>query len=433
MNEGVVAGILFLVMLSFAYIYVYRRTPLVFVVFFLVLFSQVPVLVSATFLDISYTYLIELEAYSSPSVGYLILGGFFIFDLFVFHAAFRFLPPAAEGYSTKRLSSNKLHLVSVMLLLIALLLLGHMLISTIPFFDSSVNKMNFWAGGARFPGLSILHNQIMVYAIVLGLINVFAQKTGKSSQIRTINFVTIMLLLGYLVLMGYKFGLLLQVIYLYFLPQLIDRASAGKLNFGSLALKVGALLAVLFGIVALVYMRRYGDADLVLEVAQQRLFVMEGQVWHVVMNDYLNGWGYLQQSFNGSTSFLDGMMRGVMGSEMYSHYSGMNVRLSNIYPAALFIKFDNVAVVVAVYMMVTLATALSGYMIYRNVRQVNFLLSILWMKIFFVLRGFASSVETGELFSFKSLLWVGLLAVVYLFMKVRAGFRRAHNREASIA
>ena len=414
---------MFLVLLAFAYIYVYRRTPLVFVVFFLVLFSEVPVLWSATFLDVAEVYISELEVYSSPSMGYWLLGAFFAFDLFVFYAVFRFLPSVEEGNSTKRLSSNQLHLASVVLLGIALVLLGHMLISTIPFFDSSVNKMNFWAGGARFPSLSVLHNQIMAYAIVLGMMSVFARRTGKPSRIGLFNLVTILLLLGYLVLMGYKFGLLLQVIYLYSLPLLIDRASAGKLHFGTIALKLGALLAVLFGVVALVYVRRYGDADVVLEVARQRLFVMEGQVWHVVMNDYLNGWGYLRQSFDDSNSFLDGMMRGVMSGDLYSHYNGMNVRLSNIYPAALFIKFDSVALVVAVYMMVTFATALSGYMIYRNVRQVNFLLSILWMKIFFVLRAFASSVDADELFSLKSLFWVGLLVMIYLIMAVRAGLR----------
>lgn len=399
-----------------AYLYVFRKNKFILAIYFFVFFEQIPLLFSAVYLDTFKVYMFELGDYSSQTLGFTILTFLLLTNLFILHWISNRKYIVSYRNHPVKLTPLRLYLILASVLLVTLALLGHLLVSDIPLFTSGINKGNFWESGARFKVFAWIHNQFLVYVLLIGLINAYASLQYKESKIPQVNSITLAIMLIYLVLMGYKFGLLLQVLYLYFLPTMLQKIIGGQINWHGVFFKVVFVILLLFIIVGFVYMRRYEEFDLVFFVLEQRLFVMEGQVWNVVLNDFLAGKTY----YAGSAMDLplDYIMNAYMDSSMYQHYSEQNVRLSTIYPAVLFLIFDNVVAIYAVYILLALVTGLTGYMFIRHVIRFNVIFSILWMKMYFIARHL-SDFDLDSAVNLSNSIWVIILLCAYLWIPIK--------------
>ncbi|HHB51784.1 MAG TPA: hypothetical protein ENK75_01885 [Saprospiraceae bacterium] len=231
----------------------------------------------------------------------------------------------------------------------------------------------------------------------------------------------------YMILMGHKFGQLLTLTYVFFLPILSYKALNKTLSINKLIF-LFIFIVFLFSIVVRAYfVRVYGDYAM--DIIEQRIFSMEGQVTYTAIQHYFHN--ELPNTYNqfinevkyvfGMTSSpvgMDYLMEKIMPSELLSTYQQLQVKLAQGYIGILLYLYHKIFLVLFIHCLFIGSYFFVGYQLLKNIFKFDFILVFLYLKLYFSFAVYYAQGYTDAIFNIKALLFVYILLLVYMIRKI---------------
>ncbi len=414
-----------LLLYFFSILYILKKEPLAIILFFFLLFSQTTNYISVYYLDRGGSFMRELGTYSIPAATSLYVWLFNIIALVAIFTIVHF------NRSSIRSLAYRIHAIHVpnlsfwigLFYILILLLVLNVLVSGSPLWLEGINKTTFWSI-AKFKFLKPLSSQISVIALFSGMFLVYNDTHGRSKTVKWSLVGVWLLLLFYLILMGHKFGQLLTITYMFFLPPLIYAALRGKLSFFKLSTIFLFFVSIFFVLVVNYFKTKYGDNAL--EIIQQRIFSMEGQltytaIMNYIHNDIPNGWEQFLTEIRYIFGFtdhakvgMDFLMNQTMPQNLLDAYEETDVKLAQGYIAMLLYLFNDILLILPIHILFILLYGFIGYLLLKSILRFDFIMTFLYLKLFFSFATYYAQAYTTAIFNIKSLIYVSLIILIYL-------------------
>ena len=313
--------------------------------------------VSVFYLDLGDKYVFESNLESIKSNSLVVLTLFYLssFVCFVFLYKTVYRRSYTESVVIKNwfenfnyISKGTIQLFLVCCVVYISVLLVHLFISGVPLI-LGFGKGEFW-NYARIPSFQILHNQTSTLLFIAGFFYAYYKRSSEMvHDIKTnaLFKVVLYVFVIYIILMGYKFGGPLLYLFSFFVTSLILHALLVGFNLKLIVKYVVIFLILVIPIILYVYGVIMGLGDEATQLLFDRVFTLQGQVWHFIYNFVLSGAISVSDNqlvveltnvFNKSKETLTGMdytMSHLLPSARLNSYLDNGVRLSGGYPANL--------------------------------------------------------------------------------------------------
>ena len=288
-------------------------------------------------------------------------------------------------------------------------------------------KGQFWTY-AKIPQFNILHNQTSTVLLVLGFFFAYIKKyryNDKAYVALLKYFMPILLMyLIYVVLMGYKFGGPLLYMFSFFVSTLVFYALHHNFKIAAL-LKYTIIVAVLL-VPVILYMYAYilGYGENAAQLLFDRIFALQGQVWHFVFNEIQSGviqsdasqvYVEIENTYLHNSSYSSGiynLMQLIMPENRYSSYLEGGFRLSGGYPANLLTMFDSVLIISTKHLLFSFVIFVFHMNFAYHLCKLNLVRFVLWFKLALLSEGFLFMGDLNTIISVKSLVYLFLLFVI---------------------
>lgn len=417
--------------LYFLLIYlIFEKEPLVIVLFFFLILNQTTNYISVFYLDHGDIYMREIQSYSEKSYASLLLWFFNVTALFVIYFLIRItkqdLYKLLSRFYTLKIRYIKFW-IFLFYFIIGVLMLN-ILISGSPLWISSINKTTFWTI-AKFPFLKPLSSQISIIALFSGMFLLYINLHKKSSLLKVALYGVWIFLLIYLILMGHKFGQLLIITYMFFLPLLLYKSLIKKFPAKKILFIFSSIIAFFSLFVINYFKTKYGDAAF--DILQQRIFSMEGQLTYTAIQNYLqnqlsNGLEqlvieikYILGLIHDNTVIgMDYLMDRTMPDNLLEAYRETQVKLAQGYLAMLFYLFDNFFIVLFVHIVFILLYGFIGYLLLRSIFKYDFILTFFYVKIYFSFLTYYAQAYTTAIFNIKTLTYFFCIILITVIRQI---------------
>ena len=417
--------------LYFLLIYlIFEKEPLVIVLFFFLILNQTTNYISVFYLDHGDIYMREIQSYSEKSYASLLLWFFNVTALFVIYFLIRItkqdLYKLLSRFYTLKIRYIKFW-IFLFYFIIGVLMLN-ILISGSPLWISSINKTTFWTI-AKFPFLKPLSSQISIIALFSGMFLLYINLRKKSSPLKGALYGVWIFLLVYLILMGHKFGQLLIITYMFFLPLLLYKSLIKKFPAKKILFIFSSIIAFFSLFVINYFKTKYGDAAF--DILQQRIFSMEGQLTYTAIQNYLqnqlsNGLEqlvieikYILGLIHDNTVIgMDYLMDRTMPDNLLEAYRETQVKLAQGYLAMLFYLFDNFFIVLFVHIVFILLYGFIGYLLLRSIFKYDFILTFFYVKIYFSFLTYYAQAYTTAIFNIKTLTYFFCIILITVIRQI---------------
>lgn len=417
--------------LYFLLIYlIFEKEPLVIVLFFFLILNQTTNYISVFYLDHGDIYMREIQSYSEKSYASLLLWFFNVTALFVIYFLIRITKQDLYKLLS-RFYNLKIRYIKFWIFLFYFIigvLMLNILISGSPLWISSINKTTFWTI-AKFPFLKPLSSQISIIALFSGMFLLYINLRKKSSPLKGALYGVWIFLLVYLILMGHKFGQLLIITYMFFLPLLLYKSLIKKFPAKKILFIFSSIIAFFSLFVINYFKTKYGDAAF--DILQQRIFSMEGQLTYTAIQNYLqdqlpNGLEqlvieikYILGLIHDNTVIgMDYLMDRTMPDNLLEAYRETQVKLAQGYLAMLFYLFDNFFIVLFVHIVFILLYGFIGYLLLRSILKYDFILTFFYVKIYFSFLTYYAQAYTTAIFNIKTLTYFFCIILITLIRQI---------------
>lgn len=441
-------NLLFLLTYVFLYFYIYKKYAVLMIVFFYLFYGYLSMVVSVFYLDFGDIYAFEVGKKSVKSNSLLVMGSFYVSSIMLF--LFWYIRRERRLISSVNLipSTKRFYLKPAFILgflwfsffFIAIIYL-HLFYSGVPIFLGYAKGV-FWSY-ARFPFFQTFHNQTSTVLAVLGFyygyITLF-----RSSEIAYVKYtkyfkLVLFIYILYIVLMGYKFGGPLLYLFSFYLPFLIFYSFSNKLNLRGLFKYLFLFALFITPVIWYVYYEILGLKDGAWALIFDRIFALQGQVWHFIYHEISVGdlrpdisqlWIELKNSIfqdNIKNTGMNHLMHFIMPQERLTGYLEQGVRLSGGYPAYLLVIFKNKLVIILFHIIVTWLVFCAHFNFLLHLVKLNLIKFILWLKIALLSKGILFMGDLDTILSFKMVFYLFLVVVIFLFEESISNRKKALN------
>jgi len=410
---------------------IFRKEPLVIVIFFFPILKQTTNYISVFYLDHGDIYMREIQSYSEKSYTSILLWFFNVTALFVIYFLIRITKQDLYKLLS-RLYTLKIRYIKSWIFLfyfIIGILILNILISGSPLWISSINKTTFWTI-AKLQFLKPVSSQISIIALFSGMFLLYINlHNKKSSLLKGALYGVWIFLLVYLILMGHKFGQLLIITYMFFLPLLLYMSLIKKFPAKKIFFIFSCIIAFFSLFVINYFKTKYGDAAF--DIIQQRIFSMEGQLTYTAIQNYLqnqlpNGLEQLVIEIkyilglihNNTVIGMDYLMDRTMPDNLLEAYRETQVKLAQGYLAMLFYLFNNFFIVLFVHMVFILLYGFIGYLLLRSILKYDFILTFFYAKIYFSFLAYYAQAYTTAIFNLKTLIYFFCIILIHIIRQI---------------
>jgi len=425
---------LFLILYLFIYLFIYTKYSSLVVIFFYLFYGYLSMIVSVYYLDTGDIFAFEVAQDSYKSNSVIVLGTFYLTTLIMYLFLFKkkFTKKLYQNYKLNKfknrfyLTSNFIKGFLLFAFLYILLIYIHLIYSGIPIF-LGYGKGQFWEY-AKLPIFNILHNQTSTILLILGFmysyINNYKKKEKKYIQLSIYFKIILYIYLIYIVLMGYKFGGPLLYIFSFYLTSLIYYSIHNRFTVPQLIKYFTIFASLIIPIIIYVYYFILNFGDGAWQLLFDRIFALQGQVWHYIYNEIDNG--VLTANFNHlnieienalfsnhhEQSGINYLMQYILPENRLKSYLDGGVRLSGGYPANLFMIFDNIFVLYIIHLFFSYIIFIFHFNFFYHMLRLNLFKTILWFKLAFLSEGFLFMGDFNTLVSKRTLFYLSLLLLI---------------------
>ena len=423
-------GLLFLFIYIIILFYILFKDPLVYIAFYFLFSSQTFVYFSVVYLDQGGIFMYELGKVTTPSNTSIIVFLFNIIATIIILVLVRQKKGRLRDYlqivEQKQIPNIKYWVFSFYI--VVLILIIHIVISGSPLWVLTINKTTFWTI-AKFPFLSYVSSQITVIALFSGMFLLNNACQRKSKFIRDSLYGIYLLLLIYLVLLGHKFGLLIHVTVLFFMPLLMYQTLNEKFPIKKVISYALVFVSIILIPIIYYYTSRYGDAAFA--IMQQRIFALQGQLTYISIQKFIQGnivnglqklmieieyiFGLVGKDTYVGMKFL---MSQFMPPDYFRHYLANQVNLAGGYIAILLMLFNNLIVVLFIHASFVVMFFFSGYLLISSILKYDLLLTFIYLKIYFSFFSYYAQGYTTAIFNIKTLIYVYVLIMIMLLRRI---------------
>ena len=422
---------------------IFKKEPLAIVLFFFLILNQTTNYISVFYLDHGDIYMREIQSYSEKSYASILLWFFNVTALFVIYFLIRITKQDLYKLLS-RLYTLKIRYIKFWIFLFYFIigvLILNILISGSPLWISSINKTTFWTI-AKFPFLKPLSSQISIIALFSGMFLLYINLHKKSSLLKVALYGVWIFLLIYLILMGHKFGQLLIITYMFFLPLLLYMSLIKKFPAKKILFIFSSIIAFFSLFVINYFKTKYGDAAF--DILQQRIFSMEGQLTYTAIQNYLLNQlpnrleqlvieiKYILGLIHGNTVIgMDYLMDRTMPDNLLEAYRETQVKLAQGYLAMLFYLFNNFFIVLFVHIVFILLYGFIGYLLLRSILKYDFILTFFYVKIYFSFLTYYAQAYTTAIFNFKTLIYLFCIVLIHIIRQIYKKKRMIYRANTS--
>jgi len=414
--------------------YILKKEPLVIILYFFMLFNQTTNYISVFYLDKGDIYMRELGTYSIPAITSLYVWLFNMIALITIFSIIHFNKSSIRQlvYRVYTIHISNLTFWIGIFYIIIIILIINVLISGSPLWVESINKTTFW-NIAKFKFFKPLSSQISIIALFCGMFLVYNDIHYKSKTFKwSLRGIWVLILL-YMILMGHKFGQLLIITYMFFLPLLVYKILLEKLSFFKLSFQFFSIVSIFFILVVNYFKTKYGDYAL--EIIQQRIFSMEGQLTYTAILNYINNEipSGLNQFFT-EIKFIFGLtdntnvgmnylMNQTMPQNLLEAYEATDVKLAQGYIAMLLYLFNSILLAIPIHILFILLYGFISYFLLKSILRFDFIMTFLYLKLYFSFATYYAQAYTTAIFNIKNLIYIFIIILVYFNKKI------AHQRK----
>jgi len=419
-------GILFFVVYVVLLLYILFKEPLAFIGYYFLFFVQTFIYLSVVILDLGSVRMSELGAVSEPSHTSLIVFLFNIIATLIILALIRLKKRDLMRYllvfEQKKILNIKFWITGFYVIIFILII--NVIISGSPLWISTINKTTFWSI-AIYPFLSPMSSQISVIALFSGMFLLNNTTHKKSGLVKKLLYGVYIFLLIYLGLLGHKFGQLVVITVMFFLPLLIYQALKNTLQIK----KIISFLMIFFSLLTIpisnYFISKYGNAAL--DIIKQRIFAMQGQLTYISIRELFRG-----QMINGFDQFrieimyifglvsndtyagMTYLMSQYMPENQFSYYQALQVNLAGGYIAILLSLYNNIILVLFVHSIFIMLFFFTGYMLMVNILKYDLLLTFMYLKLYFSFYTYYAQGYTTAILNIKTLVYIYLIVLVVM-------------------
>ena len=429
-------NILFLLIYVCFYIYIYKKYPVLMIIFFYLFYGYLSMVISCFYLDFGNVYAFEVERTSIQSNGVILLGFFYLSSFLLFLFCYKRIEISLmRSFSLikfqKRIYLNPAFILGSLwfAFFFILIIYVHLFYSGVPLL-LGYGKGQFWSY-ARFPFFNALHNQTSTVLVVLGFLYGYIKefKYSDTAYTRYLKYFKFLLYIYimYIVLMGYKFGGPLLYLFSFYLSTLVFFSLRCKLKLRVLLKYLTLALAFFTPVIWYIYENIYGFNGAVGQIIFDRVFALQGQLWHFIYNDV--NLGIIQPNMDQLVveikyAFLgedirnvgiNHLMQFIMPEERLNSYYSNSVRLSGGYPAYWLVIFNNYAVILLCHFLFSWLVFFFHYKFLYHLINLNLIKFIIWFKLAMILKAFALMGDLHPILSGKTVFYLVLLLAIYLF------------------
>lgn len=426
-----IVNILLLLFHAVLLIFFLSREPLAFTAYFFLFFHQVTLYISVVYLDQGGIWMRELGRYSLHGVSSLIVFLFYTISTWVIVILIRVykgkLIRLLSLIESRRISNVYLWIIGFYA--IVTILIGHVIVSGSPLWVKTVGKNTVWEV-AKIPQLRYLSSQVSVIALFSGifLLNNVVKRKPVLFQIPM--FGIYLLLLAYLVLLGHKFGQLIIITVLFFMPLLTYYALLKKFPIKKVTVLGVIFVSLLWFPINNYFTSVYGEGTAI-DMIQERAFAMQGQLAHVAINDYISN----SLPFDINQLALE--FRAILGLNTHGRYVGMQylmsqymppsyfagylknkVNLAGGYIAMLLVLFNSLPLALLVHVVFVSAFFLVGFMLTSSILKYDLLLVFVYLKLYFSFYTYYVQAYTTAIINSETLIYIFLLFMIMVVRKM---------------
>ena len=414
--------------LSITY-YILRKETLVIVLFFSSFLMQLTSYISVFYLDHGDVYMAELDTYSKNSYISLLLLIFYISTTLIFYILYFLNKSKIINYkdNVKYVKLKNTNIWIIIFFVISIILIANIIVSGSPLWVEGINKTTFWTI-AKYNFLKPISSQIPAIALFSGMFLVYNHQHDKSKLISFALYMILFLLLSYLLLMGHKFGQLLNLIYMFFLPIMALKILNKTFNVNKIITILLLIISLLFIAVFNYYETKYGTNAF--SMIKQRIFAMDGQVIYISFTSYLNGEisnnfdqlileiEYIFGSHSDSYVGMKYLMDMYMQSSLFDFYEKESVMLAKAYIPILFHYFNSFIIALIVHILFIITYFFIAFQFLKYIIKFDFVLTFLYMKLYYAFLGYYAQGYTTIILNNKTLVYVLLILFIMMLRKI---------------
>lgn len=284
------------------------------------------------------------------------------------------------------------------------------------------DRFSYWRTNS-IPFLQPIHNQLSTLVFAVGLAFPFARRRPE----RYFALLLVLTALGYFVLQGEKFTALVQVLYSFAMPWLVRMfSSRSQKPSVKRALIIGiAIGSALGGLILYQYYTTFQASNPLANLSQR--IALQGHVWWGAYDNYTAGTLPVAPSDQlrreadalltlgnptpGVDTGMSYLMHVVAPTDLVERYRGQGIRFTMGYPAIGLVTVGPWGLLLFQVLAAGLAV-LVAMLILRGVRTANVLIAIVGYKLLYELNGVIGMGNLSEMLSGKTVLYVGLAALL---------------------
>lgn len=439
---------IFFVIYLILYMYIYKKYPQLIIIFFYLFYGYLSMVISVYYLDFGNIYAFEVAKYSYQSHSLLLLETIYISTFIMYVILFKQKEASFNKIFLGKIKNKKkfkikyIQVFLIFSLIYIFIIYIHMIISGVPLFLGE-HKGMFWEH-AKIPLFQVLHRQTSTVLFILGFfygyIKIF-QTNNKIYQNKLKFFKPILFIyILYIFLMGYKFGGPLQYLFSFYISYLLLLSMKKKFDLYSLFKYFIYLAMLVVPMVLFVYMYLNSYGDGAGKMLFDRIFALQGQVWHFIYHDVSHGIITpnlnqisleIDNLINHNHQFNSGMnhlMQYIMPQNRLNNYLEEGVRLSGGYPAILFVIFDNIFTIIIVNLLLAYIIFLFHINFLHHLLKLNLLKALLWFKVSLQSEGILFMADINSLFSVKVLFYLSILLLIKI-IEQKNSIRKLFNEK----
>ncbi len=430
-----ILNISILVLYLIFYVYVYKKYPIVIIAFFYLFYGYLSMVVSVFYLDIGNQWAFEVARNSMRSNSLVVL---FFFYISIFVGAIigykLLVAKTIVNHFASNINKSKIFLTPKFIFAFMVFSILYMMIMYIHLFYSGIpillgyNKGEFWSY-AKFPIFQVLHNQTSTILLILGFFYAYIKIYRDDNSKFTIFIFPLKGILWfyvmYIVLMAYKFGGPVLYLFSFYCSFLILSSIKEKFKLKSFFKYLFFFIILLIPLLYYVYFTILGFGNNAWQVIFDRVFALQGQVWHFIYNDISHGKirpdiSQLGRELSNAISHnypkdtgINHLMQLIMPQPRLDSYLNKGVRMSGGYPANLFAIFNNNYIIVLVHFILSSVVVFFHLKFIKHLIKLNLFKFVVWFKIAFLSKGF---LFMGDLNSILSTKTIFLLLIIILIL-----------------
>lgn len=332
---------------------------------------------------------------------------------------------------------------NIIVFLINILFILNLIVSGNVLTNSNISRFNFYTIYSKIGFIRILFYLVNPLSTVMGLNFIF----GRNKKIKVLSVINIIIMLIYARLTGNEFGVLLYIVFYFFLPTIINTLNSieNKRNWVRIFVKkykkyIGYAIC-LFGLVILVKINSFNHVNVFSKITESpigaflyRALGLQGDTWWATDKLVINGYKDTMQISNEFKAIFDETMKGQVGIQYLmklilpqtslNRYMWGGAELMSGYPALNIVMYGYIGSIFITVIEATLFFGLTSYVYKKVIKKQYFrvFLSVALLEQVMKVFGISGIWYLGNFIPIMCIILILVIEYVYITMGKRKLF-----------